>query len=120
MNGLPLENGAACNTPARARETSADILQNRTPMGGYSYVLPVDFKNGHVDRFAEARRTPGDNLQHGLEVGRRSADDLENLRCRRLLFERLVTLAGKPRSLSFLAGGGGPTVGPRFRRIAAL
>ena len=87
----PLENGAACNTPTRARETNADFSRNRTPVGGRTQVLPVELENRHVVCFAEARRTPDDNLQHGLEFGRRSADDFENLRCRRPLFQRLVS-----------------------------
>jgi hypothetical protein len=70
-------------------------------------VLLVEFKNGHVVRFTEARRTPGDNLKHGLERARRSADDLENLRCSRLLFLRVVQFAAKPRDFSFPTGNGG-------------
>jgi hypothetical protein len=89
------------------RETSADILRNRTPVGGRNtQILPVEFKNGHVVRFPEARRTSSDYLQHGLEFGRRSADDLKNLRCGRLLFLGLAQLAGEPGDLGFLAGWG--------------
>ena len=80
MNRFPVENRTACNLPAHARETNTGLLRDRTPVGGYTQVLPVEFENGHVVRFAEARRTPDDNLQHGLEFGRRSADDLKNLR----------------------------------------
>src|SRR6516162_947363 len=80
MNRFPLENRTACNLSSHARETNADLLRECTPVGGYTQVLPVEFKNGHVVRFAEARRTSGDNLQHGLEFSRRSADDLKDLR----------------------------------------
>jgi hypothetical protein len=45
-------------------------------------VLPVKFENDHVGCFTEARRTPDDDLQRGLEFGQRSADDFKNLRCR--------------------------------------
>ena len=77
MNRLPVNNGAACNASTRARETNADLLrQNCTPVRGYMKGLPVQFKNGHVVRAAEACRTPDDDLQHRLEFGPRSTDDL--------------------------------------------
>src|SRR5215469_16267 len=92
-------------------ETSADILRNRTPVRGRNtQMLPLEFKNGHVVRFAEARRTPSDNLQYGLEFGRRGADGLKNLRRGRLLFLRLVQFAAKPRDLSFLTSNGGAAI----------
>src|SRR5262245_46839006 len=67
----------------------ADNLWNRTPVGGRAEVLPVEFENGNVVGLAEARGTLGHHLQHGLQLGRRGADDPQNLGCRRLLFERL-------------------------------
>jgi hypothetical protein len=102
MNRFPIENRAACNLPTHARETNADLLRDRTPVGGYTQILPVEFENGHVVSFAEACSTPCDDLQHRLEFGRRSADDLKNLRCGRLLFLRLVQFAGEPGDLCFL------------------
>src|SRR5215831_6188455 len=54
--------------------------------------MPVEFENGHVFGFAKARRTLGDDVKHWLELGRRGADDPQNLSHRRLLLERL----GKP------------------------
>jgi hypothetical protein len=119
MNRLPVDNGAARNTSTRARETNANLLGDRTPVGGRMQVLPVEFKNGHVIRFAETRRTPRDNLKHDLECARRSTDDLKNLRCGRLLFLRLVQCAGEPRDFSFLAERGIATVRGLWR-IAAL
>jgi hypothetical protein len=92
------------------RETNAGRLWNYTPVRGYTKSLPVQFKYGHVVRTAEARRAPGDHLKHGLEFGRRSADDLKNFRCGRLLFLRLVTFAGKSRDLGFRIGTQGTTV----------
>jgi hypothetical protein len=103
MNRFPLENRTACNLPTHARETNTDLLRDRTPVGGYAQVLPVEFVNGRVVSLTEARRTSDYNLQHGLEFGRRSADDLKNLRSRRLLFPRIVQLAGEPRDLGLLA-----------------
>jgi hypothetical protein len=119
MNGLPIDNGTAIDAPTRARETNANLLGDRTPVGGRMQVLPVEFKNGHVIRFAETRRTPRDNLKHDLECARRSTDDLKNLRCGRLLFLRLVQCAGEPRDFSFLAERGIATVRGLWR-IAAL
>jgi hypothetical protein len=75
--------------PTRARETYPDILRNRTPVGGSTEVLSVKFENGHVIGFAEESCTPDDSLQHVLKFGGRSTDDLQNLCCRRLLFECL-------------------------------
>src|SRR5690348_3144465 len=90
VNRFTLENRAAYDLPTHARETDADLLRDRTPVGGYTQVLPLEFKNGHVVRFTIARRTSDDDLQDGLEFGRRSADDLKNLGCGYLLFLRLV------------------------------
>src|SRR5262249_24115013 len=67
----------------------ADNLSNRTPVCGRAEVLPVELENGNVVGLAEVRGTLGHHLQHGLELGRRGADDLSNLGCRRLLFECL-------------------------------
>src|SRR5215469_253029 len=104
------------------QETSADILRNCTPVRGRNtQMLPIEFKNAHVVRFAEARRTPDNDLQHGLEFVRRSTDDLKNLRGRPLLLQRLITLAAKARDLSFLAGSGGTALAHSFYgfRLAA-
>jgi hypothetical protein len=88
-------------------------------VGGYTYVLPIQFENGYIVRFAEGRRTPDNDLQHGLELGRRSTDDFQNLRCRRPLFKRLVTLAGEPRDLCFpVSSESSPTA--HLRCIEAL
>lgn len=65
------------------RETNADILRNPIPVGGRTQILLVEFKNGQVVRFAEAGRTSGDNLQHGLEWSAK-CNDLKDLRCGRL------------------------------------
>ena len=80
-----LQHFHACmgNESRSLRSLSAD----RTPVGGYTNVLPIQFENGYIVRFAEARRTPDNDLQHSLEFGRRSADDLKNFRCRPLLLQ---------------------------------
>jgi hypothetical protein len=89
VDRLPVEDGAACDAPTRAREPSADFLRNRTPVSGRTNVLPVELKNGDVVGPAKARRTLDDNVKHRPELGRRSADDSQNLSHRRLLLERL-------------------------------
>jgi hypothetical protein len=96
-----------------------DATLRPLPNSATSRVLPIQFENGYIVRFAEARRTPDDNLQHGLELGRRSADDFQNLRCRRPLFERLITLAGEPRDFCFPVSRGTATDHCLWR-IAAL
>jgi len=119
MNRFSLENRASRNMATNARETNANILPNCTPMGGRMQVLAVELKNSYVIRFAEARRTPRNNLKQGLQCAPRSTDNLKNLRCGRLLFLRLVQCTSEPRDLSFLAGGGAATALSLWR-IAAL
>src|SRR5262249_34357229 len=70
----------------------ADNLWNRTPVGGRAEVLPVELENGNVVGLAEARRTFDHDLQHGLQLGRRGANDPQNLGCRRLLLQSLGEL----------------------------
>src|SRR6516162_7527048 len=36
MNRLSIDNGAARNTSTRARETNADLVRDRTPVGGWT------------------------------------------------------------------------------------
>src|SRR5262249_28163489 len=50
MNGLPLENGAARNTSTRARETKTLRVWDCAPVGGFTYVLPIQFEKGYVVR----------------------------------------------------------------------
>src|SRR5215469_845847 len=119
MNRLSIDDRAAGNTSTRRRETNADHLRNCTPVRGYTEGLLVHFKNGHLVRAAEASRTPDDDLQHWPEFARRSADDLKNLRCRRLLFPRIVQLATKPRGLGSAALWGFRPVASRVSRLAA-
>jgi hypothetical protein len=77
MNGLPLENDAACNTSARARETKAlSPMSECAPVGGFAQVLSIQFEKGYIVCFAVACRTSDDDLQDGLEFGPRSTDDL--------------------------------------------
>jgi hypothetical protein len=90
VDWLPLENGTACDTPTGARHSFADFLRrNWAEVGGQTQVLSVDLENTHVIGSAEARRALDDNVQYGLELRRRGADDPQNLGCRHLLLERL-------------------------------
>ena len=43
------------------------------------------------------------SCKYGLKIAGRTADDLQHLRSRNLLLERLVSLAGEPLDLRFLA-----------------
>jgi len=76
MNRLSIDNGAARNTSTRAWETNADLVRDRTPVVGYTQILPIKLENGYVICIAEPRRTLDNDLQHGPELARRSADDL--------------------------------------------
>src|SRR6516162_2622155 len=82
--------------------------------------MTIQFENGYVIRIAESCRTPDYDLQHGLEFGRRSTDDLKDLGCRPLLFQRLVKLAGASREFRFLAHGPWRTAPLWRHRFVAL
>jgi len=99
MNGLAIEDRSACDASSRARKRKPDLLRDRTTVGNYMQNLPVQLENGHIVRFAKARRAPDNNLQYRLQCSRRSANDLKNLCRRALLFKRLVALAGQLRDL---------------------
>ena len=55
MNGLPIDKGTAINTPAGARENERRSLAELHPSGRLYVGPPIQFKDGHVVRFAEAR-----------------------------------------------------------------
>jgi len=57
-----------------------------------------------------------DRLEHGLRVGRRTADQLENFRSRSLLLQRFVALAPNLRDVRVLRSGGPNACA--FRRTA--
>ena len=69
-------------------------LGGEPDVGGRCRSMPVEQKIVTSSASQIARRTPDDDLQHGLEFGWRSADDLQNLGCRCLPFERLVSARG--------------------------
>src|SRR5207245_7390880 len=51
--------------------------------------LPVEPQNGRRIAIAESPGVPRDRIEDGLNVSLRSADDAQDLACRRLLFQRL-------------------------------
>ena len=55
---------------------------------------------------AQSTRDFGQGLEHRLQIGRRIADDLEQLGGCRLLFSRLRKFAGKSADLPFQGGKG--------------
>jgi hypothetical protein len=92
MDSLAINDRTASDASTRARHSKAYFLRKWTPVGGRTKLVPDALKNGHVVGSAEARRIFDDNIQHGLELGRRCADNSEHLAGRRLLFERLGEL----------------------------
>ena len=92
MDSLAINDRTASDASTRAGHSKADFLRKWTPVGGRTKLVPVTLKNGHVISSAEARGTLDDDIKHGLELGRRGADDPQNLGRRRLLLERV----GKP------------------------
>jgi hypothetical protein len=59
--------------------------------------LAVEQKQAPQGRAAERMRFVQNSLEHGSEVTRRRIDDLEDLRGRGPLFERLARLGDQPR-----------------------
>src|SRR5437016_3609843 len=51
--------------------------------------LPVKPQNGRRIAIAESPGVPRDRVEDRLDIGLRSADDAQDLTCRRLLFQRL-------------------------------
>src|SRR5205823_2709140 len=51
--------------------------------------LAVQPQNGRRIAIAEPSGVPRDGVEDGLDIGLRSADDAQDLACRRLLFQRL-------------------------------
>jgi hypothetical protein len=83
-------------------DASEGILNARllALVGGHApYALLVLQKQAAQVRIAKPDRLFEDGLEHRLHVGRRGADDLENPRRRRLLFERLLGLVEQARVL---------------------
>ena len=56
-------------------------------------------EDGGVQRLAEASGACDDRIQHGLDISRRAADDLQDLRGRGLLLQGFPQLVEKPRVL---------------------
>ena len=59
----------------------------------------VETRRGSQARPAQHPSALGDRIEYGLHVGRRTADDLENLRRRRLPLQRLPGFVEQPRIL---------------------
>jgi hypothetical protein len=63
--------------------------------------VPIAKEDDGVERLAEAGGTGDDRVQHRLDVGRRAADDAQDLRGGGLLLQRLVALALRTREFFF-------------------
>jgi len=59
----------------------------------------VEVRNGSGESAAQNHCPLGDRVENGLHVGRRPADDLQDVRRRGLLFERFLGLVEQPRVL---------------------
>src|SRR5262245_25976230 len=78
------------------------------PMCGYQAEhIAVDSKDERIIRAAHSCRILRDGVQYRLDVGRRAADDAQNLARGRLLLERLLRLVEQPDILDRDDGLGG-------------
>jgi hypothetical protein len=71
MDGFSLENRATRNMATNARETNADILRNRTQWAAVCRYCSSSSKIV-TSSASQKRRTPGNNLKHGLRRAWRS------------------------------------------------
>ena len=92
MDRPALENGPTANAAAYAWHANSDRLRYRAPVRGRAQLLPFELENGDVVRTAEARGAADHDVEHGLKIGRRGADDLQNFGRSGLPFQRLGSL----------------------------
>src|SRR5262249_49238838 len=67
--------------------------RDRTGMSDYDKPIAFSPEDLGVGRLAQPRGTLRHGVEHGMEVGRRAADDSPELGCRRLLLVRLSQVA---------------------------
>src|SRR5260370_651076 len=104
-----------------------DILGRQPVFGGKMDELAIETEHPAESSLAEPRRARRDGVEYGLDVIRRTCNDAQHLRGRRLALQRLAEMllcfgefAG-PLVELFLEVGGGETAMPRGRwRISGL
>jgi hypothetical protein len=69
---------------------------------------------------AQANSLFQDGCKHRLKIAGRAADDLKDFRCRSLLLQRFIKLAGQPRLLVIPPGTARTPTPHRLRRVTAL
>src|SRR4030095_15051530 len=92
---LDVNDPPAFDRPARdaaAPGPNRENTQDRVKLGATNVVmrsdmdqLPVEAEHQSIHRSTESRRARGDGFECRLDIGRRAADDLEDLRGGRLL-----------------------------------
>src|SRR5215472_8305806 len=84
-----IEYGASVDIPALRWETCPQREGNRAMMCDHFEGPTLYPKQRGVVGSAETHSTPSQRVEHRLDVRRRTADDTQDLRRRRLLVERL-------------------------------
>src|SRR5262249_39894001 len=86
-----LEHRSASDGPADERERELSVaLGDRTVMRDEGQPVAVDAEDRRVERLTQPGRALSDRVEHRLNVGRRLADDAQDLAGCRLLLERFL------------------------------
>ena len=80
-----LDDGAAGDAPRRERSDRWQHQRNGAEVRDATEALPFNAHGEGIRRPANPRRSGGHDVQHGLDIGRRAADDPEDLSRGRLL-----------------------------------
>jgi hypothetical protein len=95
LQRLPLEHHAAGKHPATDREgeLANGSVGDRAMIGHQTQAVAFQPEDGGVERITQAGGTGRHGIEDGLDVGRRTADDAQDLAGRRLLLQGLGQVA---------------------------
>jgi hypothetical protein len=102
MDRSPLDYRAATNRSTMKRHVAG---WHRAVMGDQTQDISIDAIDDDVERFAQLGCAARDRIEYHLDIGPRVRDDMQYLRGRCLLLQRLVTLAGEPHRFCLMARG---------------